>query len=260
VASSDGGWILTEHRPHQQIRVRSYGELVDLVGEPEASVPFGTPRSVKDLIESIGIPHPEVALIVVDGTAVGFEHRLEGGERVAVYPPFQALDLDPVPTVWPEPPAGRSFVLDVHLGTLTRRLRLLGFDCWYRVDADDADLADVAVAEDRILLSRDRSLLMRRVIRHGYLPRSDDPDDQLAEVVRRYGLAERLAPLTRCVRCNALLVRAGLDEVRERVPPRTRVAFRRYARCPGCEQVYWAGAHRPALEAILERVRGSGAS
>jgi uncharacterized protein len=235
-----------------RIRVRAYAELVDLAGDAELEVPFGRPRSVKDLVESVGIPHPEVALLLVDGREVGFGHLLTGGERVAVYPPFH--DLEPTASLWPEPPEPRRFVLDVHLGTLARRLRLLGFDAWYRTHADDAELAEVAVCEGRILLTRDLQLLMRRAIVHGYCPRSDDPEEQALEVTRRYDLARRRAPLTRCVRCNGTLVEVAKAEVADELPARTRAAFDRFARCVTCGQVYWPGSHLAAIDGFLDRI------
>jgi uncharacterized protein len=237
-----------------RVEVRFYGPLVDLAEQPEVVAPFGEPRSVKDLIEALGVPHPEIGLLLVDGAAVGFDHLLRGGERVAVYPPWRSVPLAEAQRLEPSalPP---RFVLDVHLGTLARRLRLLGFDCWYRTDADDATLADVTVAERRILLTRDRGLLMRRVITHGYCPRSDDPDRQLDEVAERYDLAERLAPLTRCVACNGELSEVEAGEVAAQVPPLTRAHVDRFARCEACGQVFWPGAHRGALTDIIERVR-----
>ncbi len=234
--------------------MRAYAELVDLVEASESEVPFGQPRSVKDLVESIGIPHPEIGLLLVDGVAVGFDHLLTGGERVAVYPPFCQLVPDDDADLWPAPVEPRRFVLDVHLGTLARRLRLLGFDSWYRTDAGDTQLARIAVDEQRILLTRDRELLMRRVIRHGYCPRSDDPDQQAIEVVRRYALAERRAPLTRCVRCNGELTPVDKADVFDQLPPRTRHAFDSFARCPRCDQLYWPGSHVDAVGTFLARV------
>ncbi len=234
------------------IVLRAYAELVDFLDAPEVELPIGGPRSVKDLVEAAGIPHPEVGLLLVDGRRVGFDHLLTGGERVAAYPPFHGLD--PVGGLWPSPPEPRRFVLDVHLGTLTRRLRLLGFDAWYRTDADDALLADVAVGQERILLTRDRGLLMRRTITHGYCPRSQDPDEQAVEVARRYSLAPRRAPLTRCVRCNGLLHRAHAAQVWDELEPGTRAAFDRFSRCGGCGQVYWPGSHLDAVEGFLTRI------
>ncbi|MFU8841942.1 MAG: Mut7-C RNAse domain-containing protein [Nitriliruptoraceae bacterium] len=232
--------------------VRLYAELAELAGAIEVAVPIRSPRSVKDAVESCGVPHPEIGLLLVDSQPVGFGHRLSGGERVAVFPPFRSIELSGVTTVEP-PPVAPRFVLDVHLGTLTRRLRLLGFDCWYRTDVDDHELAEVAVAEGRILLTRDRGLLMRRVISHGYCPRSDDPDQQAQEVVRRFRLEEQLAPWTRCVRCNGLLRRVARDVVLELLPPRTRTEFDEFARCDSCGQVYWPGSHVEAMRGFLER-------
>ena len=240
---------------HAQLRL--YADLAELAGFSDTTVPVGSPRSVKDLVEAVGVPHPEVALILVDGRPVGFDHRVSGGERVAVFPPFRQLDLAGVTTVAP-PPVDPRFVLDVHLGTLTRRLRTLGFDCWYRTDADDAELAAVAVREERILLTRDRGLLMRSEIVHGYCPRNDDPELQLLEVVDRYRLASRVAPFSRCVNCNGLLEPATLEDVRDDIPPRTRVEHDTFTRCRRCGQVYWPGTHRTAMgEWVADVVDGA---
>lgn len=242
----------------RSVELRFYGDLADLAGEVEVAVPLGAPRSVKDAVESCGVPHPEVGLLVVDAEPVGFDHLLEGGERVAVYPPFHRIDLSGVTTVTP-PPVPPRFVLDVHLGTLTRRLRLLGLDCWYRTDADDRRLAEVAVADRRILLTRDRGLLMRRVISHGYGPRSDDPEQQALEVVRRYGHLDHLAPWTRCIRCNGRLDPVTRNEVWEQLPPRTRATADAFARCSDCGKVYWHGSHVAAMRGFVERCRAAAA-
>ncbi len=228
-----------------------HGSLIGLARGRNHRVPGGSPRSVKDLIESIGVPHTEVAAVTVDATAADLGDRVSGGERVVVLPPEDPAAARSDRWLLPAPPQTRRFVLDVHLGALARRLRLLGFDCWYRTAADDRLLAEVAVTEGRILLTRDRQLLMRRVIVHGYCPRSDDPDRQLVEVSQRYGLGDRARPLSRCARCNEVLLRVPASEVRSQVPPRTRRAFDRYARCTGCGQVYWPGAHLDALRRIL---------
>ncbi len=235
------------------VELRFYGDLAALSGTALTDLPVGEPRSVKDAIEAVGVPHPEVALILVDHEPVGFDRLVRGGERIAVFPPFHSLELAGVPTVFPAPVAPR-FLLDVHLGTLARRLRQLGFDCWYRTDADDPELARVAVDEQRILLTRDRQLLMRREIAHGYCPRSSDPDEQALEVVRRYRLYREVAPHTRCVNCNGLLYPVAKADVSDQLPPATRAAFDDYARCDGCGQVYWPGSHLEALEGFLDRV------
>lgn len=239
------------------VSLRLYAELAELAGSDRHLVPVPTPRTVKDLIESVGVPHVEIALVLCDGTPVGFDHRVRGGERVSALPPLRHLGHEGAPTAAPAPPRVPRFVCDVHLGTLARRLRLLGFDTLYDNSWDDDQLAHLAAEEGRILLSRDRGLLKRRVVTHGYLPRSDDPDEQALEVLRRYRLDAELAPSTRCVPCNGRLEPVARDEVLDRIPPRTRAAIDSYARCVDCAQLYWPGSHRDALTPFLDRARAA---
>lgn len=241
-----------------RIHLRVHGELADLAGGRDHDVPATAPRSVKDLVEAAGVPHPEVDVVLVDGVPVGFDHQVTGGEHVEVHPPGGTIDVPPPQRLWPDPPTPRRFVLDVHLGTLTRRLRLLGFDCWYRTDADDPELADVAVTQGRILLTRDRQLLMRRDVRHGYVPRDDEPDVQLTEVVDRYGLADRAAPLTRCIPCNGRLEPVAAAEVWHLLPARTREEFDTFVACVSCGKVYWPGSHLDRIAGILDVVGDPG--
>lgn len=237
------------------------GELEDFVdgaGGRPIELALSGPRSVKDVVESAGVPHPEIALLLVDGASVGFGHRVTGGETIAAHPPSRAGDIA-IPSLVAPPIPDPSFVCDVHLGRLTRRLRLLGFDTWYRTDADDDELAAVAVDQARILLTRDRGLLMRRVVVHGYCPRSDDADVQAAEVVRRFGLVHAISPLTRCARCNGLVHAVDKREVVDRLPQRTRAEHDRFARCVSCGQVYWPGSHTRSIEGFVSAVRAAGA-
>ena len=239
--------------------LRVYGDLiafVDVDRTGHVTVPIGSPRSVKDVVESAGVPHPEIALLLVDGASVDFAHLIRGGERIAAYPPFHNIDAAVVSRVAPPPPAPR-FVCDVHLGKLARRLRLLGFDTWYHADADDDQLVAVAVASERVLLTRDRELLMRKVIAHGYCPRSDDGDVQTAEVLERFGLLDALKPLSRCARCNGLLRPVDKDSVWELLPPRTRVEHDRFVQCERCAQVYWPGSHTVRIADLITTLRAS---
>lgn len=242
----------------ERVEVRLYGDLDWFCSEVgrhgTASVPLGETRSVKDLIESLGVPHVEVGAVLIDGANVGLDTLISSAARVAVYPPLD--DLAPLPRLWPDPPDPRRFVADVHLGTLARRLRLLGFDTWYATDADDADLAERAVEDERVLLTRDRRLLMRRVLVHGYCPRSSDPDEQLTEVVTRYDLADRARPFTRCAECNAPLAPVPKADVLDELPPRTRVEHDTFSRCTGCRRVYWPGSHIDAITRRFEAILG----
>jgi uncharacterized protein len=231
--------------------LRLHGDLRTLArpgGGGVLDIASTEPRSVKDLVESVGVPHTEVAHLTVDGVPVGFAHRLVGDELVEAFPPTHAPSADP--SVLPGDPP-HAFACDVHLGTLARRLRLLGFDTWYANDVSDTELLRVAIGGERVLLSRDRGLLCRRELVHAYLPRSDDPAIQVREVLARFALAPLAAPLTRCVRCNGTLQPVDLDEVADEVPPRSRRAFDRFARCRGCGQIFWPGSHLDALDDVL---------
>jgi uncharacterized protein len=236
--------------------IRFYGDLADLARtDPDghADVPVDRSRSVKDAIESCGVPHTEVDLVLVGGRSVGFGAPVEPGDRVAAYPPFVSLD---VPShVRPAPMAEPRFVLDVHLGRLAERLRLLGFDTLYANDLDDDDLAVLSVAGPRWLLTRDRGLLMRRTVTHGYLVRSTDPATQAFEAVRRFRLQDRLAPYTRCARCNGVLEPVGKAAVEHLLEPATRAEHDTFSRCGTCGQVYWPGTHLTAIEAFVEQAR-----
>ena len=165
----------------------------------------GTP-SVKDVIESLGVPHTEIDLILVDGRSVRFDRRLRGGERVAVYPEFERFDITPIHRLRPRPLRRPRFVADVHLGTLARYLRLLGFDTRYDNDLDDATLAELTSRERRILLTCDVGLLKRKAVVRGQWLRSRDPESQVEELVDALDLTRAFRPFTRCMTCNGVLV------------------------------------------------------
>lgn len=236
---------------------RYYADLNDFLRPERRGVatthPLPAATTVKDATESQGIPHVEVGAVLVDGEPTTLQRRLHGGERVAVYPRFCSLEPD-VATV-PPLPDPRRFVLDGHLGALARRLRLLGFDTWYRAHADDDELAAVSAVDQRILLTRDIGLLKRSVVVHGAWVRATDPDRQVLEVVDRCCLGSRLAPFTRCLRCNGRLGPADADQVAARVPPTVRREHRDFQACDTCGQVYWRGSHADALEQVVEAVR-----
>lgn len=240
---------------------RFYEELNDFLPRERRKRSFvhvfdGTP-SIKDQIEAQGVPHTEVDLILVDGEPVGFEHKLRGGERVAVYPVFESLDIAPVTRVRPEPLRDPRFVLDVHLGALARRLRMLGFDALWPGDVPDEEIARISAAGPRIVLTRDRGLLKRSVVTHGYCVREKDPDTQIAEVVRRFDLARLARPFTRCMACNGELVPAAPHEIANEVPPGVAARHDRFARCTACARVFWPGSHYERMRALVRQVVGT---
>lgn len=209
--------------------------------------------SVKDVIESCGIPHPEVDLILVDGKAVDFTYAVTSDAEMDLYPPgiqsshFKEKRLQ-AHTI-------RAFVADGHLGKLVRDLRLLGIDIAYDPAAEDRQLVEIASRSNRALLTRDRRLLMHAAVQHGYYLRSQNPLEQTIEVLRRFDLGPTLSPFSRCLRCNALLEPAEKEKIIGQLEPLTKIHYDEFRRCTGCAQVYWSGSHFTELQKRLEQIR-----
>jgi uncharacterized protein with PIN domain len=241
------------------VDVRAYAELNDFLGPESRGVtvrrPFRAHQTVKDVLEAMGVPHTEVDLILVNGDSCDFAYRPVVGDRIVAYPMFEALDIESTSRLRAAALRDPRFVVDVNLGRLARLLRVLGFDVWWSSEADDATLAEISLTEGRILLTRDRGLLKRRAITHGLFVRSQQPEEQTVEVIRRLDLRKRLAPLTRCLRCGGELVTVTKDEVIDRLEPLTRRYYDEFSRCADCGQIYWAGTHHPQLVDLVERLR-----
>lgn len=231
-------------------RFRFYAELNDLLPrqlkQRELLHAFTGPVSVKDRIEALGVPHTEVELIQVNGTPVDFTYRLQEGDLVSVYP-YLAILENPLP-LRPPYPRGR-FVLDQHLAKLAAYLRLMGLDAIHRPDFPDLELAHVSSVDDRVLLTRDKGLLMRKEVVHGGFVRATEPMAQLPEVLHRFGAREAYAPFSRCLSCNGRLRKVPEEAVAHRLLPSTRNLYHDYWHCPCCDKVFWEGPH-------VRRMRG----
>ncbi|WP_329118945.1 Mut7-C RNAse domain-containing protein [Streptomyces sp. NBC_01465] len=205
--------------------------------------------SLGHVIEALGVPLTEAGLITVDGAPTPRSHVPRSGESVDVYA------IERPQTV---PGAPLRFLLDVHLGTLARRMRLLGVDAaYFSEDIGDPALAAHSAREQRVLLSRDRGLLHRRELWAGAYVYSDQPDDQLRDILGRFTPA--LAPWTRCTACNGELKEATKAEVSDRLHGGTERSYDVFAQCTACGRAYWRGAHHARLEAIVaEAVRDFG--
>jgi uncharacterized protein len=210
--------------------------------------------SVKDVIESCGVPHPEVDLILVDGRPVDFGFVLENSAMVAAYS-IAGSRLTFFPEHHLQVNEMEKFVADGHLGKLTRDLRLLGFDVAYDPSANDRQLLTIATTENRALLTRDRRLLMHAVLRTGYYMRSQNSLQQTLEVVRRFQLAGKLAPFSRCLRCNERLENVTKTEILDRLEPLTKIYYEQFHRCAGCGQIYWPGSHFEKLETRIAKLQ-----
>jgi uncharacterized protein with PIN domain len=211
---------------------------------------FNGNPSGKHLIEALGVPHTEVAGLRVNGLPAPLAYHVQHGDRVEILPASRPGDGLPEP----EP----RFLLDNHLGQLAIYLRILGFDTRYRNDYQDEELAQVASQEGRILLTRDRRLLMRKIVVYGYSVRSLEPRKQIIEVVRRFDLLEKIAPFQRCLRCNHPLQPIRKEAVLDRLEPLTKRYYDEFHICPGCNQIYWKGSHYERMQGLIEAIRQEG--
>jgi uncharacterized protein with PIN domain len=239
------------------VRLRVYGDLDFFLpsktrGE-RIERHLSEKTSVKDVIESSGIPHPEVDLILINGKPVDFAHAVISDAEMDLYPAgiqfahFREKRLQ-ANTI-------RAFVADGHLGKLVRDLRLLGIDVAYDPAAEDRQLVEIASRSNRALLTRDRRLLMHAAVKHGYYLRSQNPLEQTVEVLRRFDLGSVLSPFSRCLRCNALLESAEKEKVIAQLEPLTKIYYNEFRRCTGCAQVYWSGSHFTKLQTRLKQIR-----
>ncbi|MET0067788.1 MAG: Mut7-C RNAse domain-containing protein [Candidatus Thiodiazotropha sp.] len=245
-----------------EVTLRFYEELNDFLPaalrKRDSVQAFREGESVKHLIEKLGVPHTEIEIILVNGRSVYLDYRLQEGDRISVYPMFEALDVTPLLRIRQTPLRTPKFVADAHLGKLARRLRLLGFDTRFRNDTGDHALVACSVSEKRILLSRDRALLMHRALTHGCYVHEIDPYRQLREVVERFQLAERMSPFSRCMMCNGALEPVEADRIADRLPNRVRRHYNQFWLCRDCGRVYWKGSHYRQLSADVEALRNRG--
>jgi len=220
------------------------GELNDFLAHSlknnTFSLEFAPHQSLKHLIESLGVPHTDFGRVLVNGQETYPDRRMQEGDQVTVYPADAPLEGEP------------CFLLDNHLGQLATYLRMMGFDSLYRNDYQDEELAEVSCQEGRILLTRDRRLLMRKQIRLGYCIHQTDPRQQAVEVLNRFKLPGQVKPFQRCLRCNSPLQVVNKQDILERLEPLTKIYYEEFRICPSCNQIYWKGSHYGHMLEMIE--------
>ena len=231
----------------QTAQFRFYAELNDFFAEnmkqKSQTVEFLIPSSVKDMIESMGVPHTEIDLIIVNGKSVDFNYHVQDKDEVHVYPVFETFDISPIIKLRPEPLRNPRFVADCHLGRLAKYMRLLGFDTVYENDLDDTTIAKISMNDTRIILTKDRGLLKRKSVMHGYYVREVNPKNQVAEVIKRFDLRNMTNPFTRCLKCNGTISRIKKEIEIERLLENIKTSYREFFICNECDQIYWKGSH-----------------
>lgn len=248
----------------QAISIRFHDQLNDFLPTQLRDETFALEhkknRSVKDLIESTGVPHTEIELIMSNGNSVDLNYQVIPGDQIEVYPVSVSSVLihpDHAVSCQPEPLNVLRFVLDVHLGKLARYMRMLGFDTLYRNDYDDPALAEISADERRILLSCDRMLLMRKQVSYGYFVRNRSPRQQLLEILRRYQLYHAIKPFSRCINCNGSTHSVSKQSIQSKLLTKTKKYYKDFYQCDSCKKIYWKGSHYQQMMKLIDQVKSA---
>jgi len=251
--------ITVRSRVMHKIYFRFYEELNDFLPKDKRKKRFEhhyiDRASVKDVIESFGVPHTEVDLILVNGKSAGFNYIINDGDEISVYPVFESLDISEVQHLRPKPLRRPKFICDVHLGKLARYLRMMGFDILYKNSFNDEEIVRTSLKERRAILTRDRGILKRRDIAHGYFIRSIDAEKQTKEVVRRFDLQSSIKEFTRCLECNHKLIKISKAKIEGELPLKVTDSQKEFFKCPGCAKLYWKGTHYQKMLLLVQKTK-----
>lgn len=241
------------------VHFRFYEELNDFLPPEKRKITFEhsfTGRtSAKDMIESLGVPHTEIDLILVNGRSVDFNYIVNDEDEISVYPVFESFDISEVQHLRAKPLREPKFVNDVHLGRLARYMRMAGFDTLYENDFTNADLIKISLEERRTILTKDREILKRNEVSHGYWVRNEDAGKQLKELTERFHLQKQIKEFTRCLGCNSLLAEVEKEKILSRLPPKVKKWHNEFYECPGCKKIYWEGSHFEKMKKIISEIK-----
>lgn len=203
-----------------------------------------TLASAKDVIEAIGVPHVEVMKITANGKEKSIHDLLDPDDRIEVFPFEKHFPLH-VP---------QAFVLDVHLGKLARLLRMLGIDAIYQNHLSDKEIVTLATEQNRAVLTRDIGLLKHKILQHGYWLRSQQPKEQLLEIIQWFSLCHAIQPFSRCMACNGILQQVEKRFVADSLPLQTKMYFGEFYQCTTCNHLYWKGSHYKNMQQVVKEV------
>jgi uncharacterized protein len=243
----------------KKVTFRFYEELNDFLPEDKRKVRFThefTDRaSVKDMIESLGVPHAEIDMILVNGNSVDFSYLVEDRNDISVYPVFESLDITDVQHLRSKPLREPKFIADVHLGSLAKYMRMLGFDVSYKNDFNDEKIIEISLNENRTILTKDRGLLKNNRVTHGYWIRGEGTEQQVKEVITRFDLKNDIHEFLRCLECNNILEPVKKGDVEERLPPKVKEWHKEFWYCSNCDRIYWRGTHFEKMTKFIEHLR-----
>lgn len=241
------------------VYIRFYEELNDLLPEEKKKVRFEhhylDRTSVKDLVESLGIPHTEIDLILVNSKSVGFDYIINDKDDISVYPVFESFDIKEVQHLRAKPLREQRFIADVHLGKLVRYLRMLGMDVNYEKHIGNEEIIKLSLEEQRTILTMDKNLLKRNEVSRGYIVRNSNPVKQVVEVVKRFQLQNQLKEYTRCLECNSLLRSVEKGKIEFRLHLKVKEHQNEFYICDNCDKIYWKGTHFERMKSLVQKIK-----
>jgi uncharacterized protein len=240
------------------VTLRFYEELNDFLPRHRRKVDFEArfkgKRSIKDMIEALGVPHTEVDLILVDGISVDFNYILQDGNRVSVYPVFESLNITHVTHLRQFPLRKSKFIADINLGDIVKYMRALGLDVYYDALLSMGDIIGISRKETRIILTKSRKLLKFKEVSHGIFIRPGTPTEQVRYILDYLDIKGDIKPFSRCLRCNTLLEKIPKESILERIPPKTRAYCDEFSQCRSCDKIYWKGTHYENMQKVLDSI------
>ena len=243
----------------KKVTFRFYEELNDFLPADKKKIRFDhyfiDRASVKDMIESLGVPHTEIDMILVNGNSVSFGYIVEDGDDISVYPVFESLDLTNIQHLRSKPLREPKFIADAHLGSLARYLRMLGFDVLYKNNITDTEIIEASLNDKRAILTKDRELLKNNKITHGYWIRNEETEEQVKEVITRFDLKNDIREFTRCIECNNILEVIEKEKIKDRLPSKVKQWQNEFRYCKHCDKIYWKGTHYNRMLDIIRKIR-----
>ena len=244
---------------NKKVTIRFYEELNDFLPNSKKKVRFehhfADRTSVKDLIESLGVPHTEIDLILINQKSAGFNYLINNGDDISAYPVFESRDISEVQHLRPKPLRQPKFICDVHLGSLARYLRMMGFDILYKNNFSDDEIVKLSRKEKRAILTRDRGILKRTEVTHGYWVRSLKVKEQAIEILKRFDLKNQVKEFSRCIECNELLKPVMKEKIIKTLPSKVAQMQNDFSQCTSCSKVYWKGAHYLRMLSFIQSLK-----
>jgi len=237
---------------------RFYEELNEFLPKQrrkkDFQVDFKGRRSVKDMIEALGVPHTEIDLILVNGKSVDFAYVLQDGDRVSVYPVFESLNIENVTQLRKVPLRKTKFIADIHLGDIVKYMRALGFDVCFDPSLSTRKIIEISKQKSRIILTKSRQLLKFKEVTHAIFIHPGTTAEQIKRILDYLDIKDSLKPFSRCLCCNSVLKSVSKESIEERIPPKTKEFCDQYTYCKFCDKIYWKGTHFIKMNKAIDHI------